>query len=275
VAVSVAHGDTTLWPAEAGPHRRPQLPIIRRYVKFPIKLSDALVEHFRDVILCELHVREHDDIVPHDIPVDRGGIERPIQLFRRAVVLDRTEERAGTVVAVAGENQVFLDQALCRGVDRNEPNRAILKTFLWSGIRLGTACRLKVSDFHQDGDEATLRLHEKGDKRRTHRPALPRRPSHRRIHRQGRLNRRSPLPPARLGPRSQRLAGRPLEASALYLLLQHYLEQLPGAMKEEQLSDGSNARRCIYTPHSLRATIATLLLDGNVDIARHTCWRFD
>ena len=46
-------------------------------------------------------------------------------------------------------------------------DRAILKTFLWSGIRLGTACRLKVSDFHQDGDEATLRLHEKGDKRRT------------------------------------------------------------------------------------------------------------
>jgi hypothetical protein len=42
-----------------------------------------------------------------------------------------------------------------------------LKTFLWSGIWLGTACRLKVSDFHQDGDEATLRLHEKGDKRRT------------------------------------------------------------------------------------------------------------
>src|SRR5690348_16668037 len=37
----------------------------------------------------------------------------------------------------------------------------------WSGIRLGTACRLKVSDFHQDGDQATLRLHEKGDKRRT------------------------------------------------------------------------------------------------------------
>lgn len=46
-------------------------------------------------------------------------------------------------------------------------DRAILKTFLWSGIRLGTGCRLKVSDFHQDGDEATLRLHEKGDKRRT------------------------------------------------------------------------------------------------------------
>jgi len=46
-------------------------------------------------------------------------------------------------------------------------DRAILKFFLYSGARLSTACRLKVSDFHQDGDEATIRLHEKGDKRRT------------------------------------------------------------------------------------------------------------
>src|SRR5204863_2014540 len=46
-------------------------------------------------------------------------------------------------------------------------DRAIIKTFLYSGIRLGTACRLKVADFHQDGDESTIRLHEKGDKRRT------------------------------------------------------------------------------------------------------------
>jgi integrase/recombinase XerC len=43
-------------------------------------------------------------------------------------------------------------------------DRAILKFFLYSGARLSTACRLKVSDFHQDGGEATIRLHEKGDK---------------------------------------------------------------------------------------------------------------
>jgi integrase len=46
-------------------------------------------------------------------------------------------------------------------------DRAILKFFLYSGARLSTACRLKIADFHQDGDEATIRLHEKGDKRRT------------------------------------------------------------------------------------------------------------
>jgi site-specific recombinase XerD len=46
-------------------------------------------------------------------------------------------------------------------------DRAILKLYLYSGIRLSTGCRLKVNDFHQDGDAATVRLHEKGDKRRT------------------------------------------------------------------------------------------------------------
>lgn len=45
-------------------------------------------------------------------------------------------------------------------------DRAILKFFLYSAARVSTACRVKISDFHQDGDEATIRLHEKGDKRR-------------------------------------------------------------------------------------------------------------
>jgi integrase len=46
-------------------------------------------------------------------------------------------------------------------------DRAILKLYLYSGIRLSTGCRLNVSDFHFDEDEATIRLHEKGNKRRT------------------------------------------------------------------------------------------------------------
>lgn len=146
-------------------------------------------------------------------------------------------------------------------------DRAILKTFLWSGIRLSTGCRLKVSDFHQDGDEATLRLHEKGDKRRTiglHFHAAQAIAEY--ISKAGLTS--GPLFRPRLGSRSQRLADRPFEASALYLLIQHYLAQLPGATKEEQLPDGSTVPRSIYTPHSLRATTATLLLDANVDIVK-------
>ena len=146
-------------------------------------------------------------------------------------------------------------------------DRAILKTFLWSGIRLGTGCRLKVSDFHQDGDEATLRLHEKGDKHRTiglHFTAAQAIAEY--LAKAGLTS--GPLFRPRLGPRSQKLADRPLEASAMYLLIESYLERLPGAMKEEQLEGSQAVRRCIYTPHSLRATTATLLLDANVDIVK-------
>ena len=146
-------------------------------------------------------------------------------------------------------------------------DRAILKTFLWSGIRLGTACRLKVSDFHQDGDEATLRLHEKGDKRRTIGLHFTAAQAIGEYLAKAELT-SGPLFRPRLGPRSQKLANRPLEASALYGLVQRYMEKLPGAMKEEQLADGSVVWRCIYTPHSLRATTATLLLDANVDIIK-------
>ena len=37
-------------------------------------------------------------------------------------------------------------------------------------------------------------------------------------------------------------------------------------MKEHELEDGSIEVRCEYTPHSLRATTATLLLDAGEDI---------
>jgi site-specific recombinase XerC len=46
-------------------------------------------------------------------------------------------------------------------------DRAILKTYLYTGVRLATACRLRVRDFHQDGDEATLTINEKGNRHRT------------------------------------------------------------------------------------------------------------
>jgi len=47
-----------------------------------------------------------------------------------------------------------------------------------------------------------------------------------------------------------------------------YLERLPGSMKEVHGPNGAVHRECIYTPHSLRATTATLLLDAGVDIRK-------
>jgi site-specific recombinase XerC len=50
-------------------------------------------------------------------------------------------------------------------------------------------------------------------------------------------------------------------------LIQTYLEALPGAM-QAALPGGAKAEYCVYTPHSLRATTATLLLDTGVDIRK-------
>ena len=54
----------------------------------------------------------------------------------------------------------------------------------------------------------------------------------------------------------------------MYRLIQSYLLKLPGALKKEQLEDGSVVEYCIYSPHSLRATVATLLLDAGEDIRK-------
>jgi site-specific recombinase XerD len=150
-------------------------------------------------------------------------------------------------------------------------DRAILKFFLYSGARIGTACRLKVKDFHQDGDEATITLHEKGDK-------------HRRIGlhfnagqaiseyiEKAQLT-KNPLFRARKHWRLEELGPEPMCVVTMYNLLQEYLTRLPGSMREEEVTDKdgnvTKVKRCAYTPHSLRATTATLLLDAGVDIIK-------
>jgi integrase/recombinase XerC len=146
-------------------------------------------------------------------------------------------------------------------------DRAILKLYLYSGIRLSTGCRLKVSDFHQDDQGATVKLQEKGDKRRTigfHYQAAQAITEY--------LEKAEitsgPLFRPRLNPRSRKLSTRAMDEVTMYRVIQSYLEQLPGAMQEVQLQDGTTKRVCMYTPHSLRATTATLLLDAGVDITK-------
>lgn len=146
-------------------------------------------------------------------------------------------------------------------------DRAILKLYLYSGIRLSTGCRLKVGDFHQDGDAATIRLHEKGDKRRTiglHYSAAQAISEYLEAAgiRSGALFR------PRLNPRSKKLADRAMDETTMYRVIQRYLESLPGALKEVAYPDGTTGFGCLYTPHSLRATTATLLLDAGVDIRK-------
>ncbi len=146
-------------------------------------------------------------------------------------------------------------------------DRAILKLYLYSGIRLSTGCRLKVSDLHQDGEEATIRLHEKGDKRRTIGLHYSAAQALTEYIEKAELNSGPPFRP-RLNSRSKKMASRAITPLTMYCLIQAYMEQLPGAIYEILHEDGTTARQCAYTPHSLRATTATLLLDSGVDIRK-------
>lgn len=146
-------------------------------------------------------------------------------------------------------------------------DRAILKLYLYSGIRLSTGCTLKVSDFHQEHDQANLRLHEKGDKRRTIGLHFAAAEAISQYITRAELK-SGPLFRGKRNSRVEELSARPMDSATMYRLIQGYLRRLPGAIIEEENPDGTKVERCIYSPHSLRATTATLLLDAGVDIRK-------
>lgn len=154
-------------------------------------------------------------------------------------------------------------------------DRAILKFYLYTGARLAAGCHLKVSDFHWDEEDATVRLTEKGSRRRTIGIHPAARDAIREYLQRAELA-SGPLFRPRPGPRSLQLSDRPFSPTAMYELILGYLEQLPGALRDKTgpdgkpvlEPDGSPVKECAYTPHSLRATTATLLLDHAVDIRK-------
>ena len=165
-------------------------------------------------------------------------------------------------------------------------DHAVLKTFLYTGIRIGTACRLTVQDFHDDEHDPTIAIQEKGrgkSKRRIGINFVAAEAIREYVKVAGITG--GPLFRARSGSRGEKLAERPMSQAALYRLLLSYLERVPGAMVEQEqvvlpgeasTSEAETVEsptpepklRCRYTPHSLRATTATLLDEAGVGIKK-------
>lgn len=146
-------------------------------------------------------------------------------------------------------------------------DRAILRFYIYSGARLAAGCQLMVSDFSQDETGATMRLREKGDRRRTIGLHVAAAQAIQEYIDKGELK-SGPLFRVQLNARSSNLGTKAMKPLAMYRLLMRYLHALPGSTREVIGADGLPIRECVYCPHSLRATTATLLLDSGVDIIK-------
>lgn len=143
-------------------------------------------------------------------------------------------------------------------------DRAILKFYLYTGARIETGCKLNVSDFHQDGDEATLRFQLKGARAKTKGIHFSAAEAITQYIKAAGIESGPLFRPFR-SRRGDILASRRMNQRSMYRVLMSYLERLPGAMQENE-ADGEKVQVCVYSPHSLRATTATLLLDTSVPI---------
>jgi len=120
-------------------------------------------------------------------------------------------------------------------------DRAIIKFFLYSGARIGTGCRLKFSDLYQDGDEATITLHEKGDKHRRIGLHFAAAEAIAEYMKKAELA-KGPWFRARRNSRLEELGKEPICVVTMYNLIQAYLARLPGSIHEEEVT-GEHSRR--------------------------------
>ena len=59
-----------------------------------------------------------------------------------------------------------------------------------------------------------------------------------------------------------------MNPATMYHVIQSYLERIPGAIKEMAAPDATTWKQRIFTPQSLRATTATLLLEAGTGSSR-------
>ena len=150
-------------------------------------------------------------------------------------------------------------------------DRAILNFYLYTGARIHTGCMVGVSDFRYDEeDNTTIRIIHKGKKRRTVGLNYQAAESIREYVERAEIT-RGPLFRATKRGGSRELTDAAIPTRTMYDVINRYLLlAFPKKVKEVEIVDETGVvnvlKQSIYSPHSLRATTATLLLDAGEDI---------
>lgn len=137
--------------------------------------------------------------------------------------------------------------------------RAILSFYIYTGARRSAGCDVRLEDCCLDGDDPFVAIREKGRRDVLRRVG---------INKKCAAAIRAYVAKAQLeagvlfrpfsDSRRSRLASREMADSTMYRIIQSYLEKLPGAIVKVELPGRGVEARRVYTPHSLRATTATL-----------------
>jgi integrase len=123
-----------------------------------------------------------------------------------------------------------------------------------------------VHDFYHDGEHATLCLSEEGRRRRRiGLQAAAAEALSECIVRAGWTVDRSSFPAHMRERTALQTAPWP---QVTWRLMESHLRRFPGAVRQVPRADGTFMATCVYTPHSLRATTVTLMLEAGVDIAK-------
>ena len=139
-------------------------------------------------------------------------------------------------------------------------DRAILTVAAAMGFRISTLVRLEVHDIFEDPKLGpVVRYWQKGDKKEKPQGIHSKAFVAVRQYKEAAQITSGPLFRPRRNRNTEKLSTRPMSERGMSRLLQSYLDRIPGAMEKRRDKDGNEILVSKFTPHSFRATFATIL----------------
>lgn len=141
-------------------------------------------------------------------------------------------------------------------------DRALLNVGFAMGFRVSTLCRLGPTDFFEDQRNGPqVRYWQKGDRNEKPQGVNSKAFVAVRQYRDAAKITSGALFRPRANRSSEKLADRHMSERGMTDLLQSYLDRVPGGMEPTRTESGEEVLVSVFSPHSIRATTATIL-DG-------------